>query len=506
MFTMRPISKTTFLQFQICPKDTWLRLHKPELVEMFALTEFEKHLFEQGNEVEEQARRLFTNGAIVTATGDEALEQTRSLMKGNSQAIFQATFLADGFFIKCDVLKRGAAPHSWDVFEIKGTNSKKEGSEDRDHISDLTFQKHVLQLAGVTVGRTFIVHLNKEYIRMGALEIQALFIIDDISEQVSELAAGLLEEMHAAREYLNQASEPNVGCDCHLSGRSRHCQTFAYSHPEIPEYSVHDIVRIGQSKKKIEYFMNERIYILNDVPDDYKLGDAQKLQVQAHKKKKPIIRQEAIEQVLAAYQYPLYFLDYETYAPAIPAFDTYSPYQRIPFQFSLHILREQGGEPEHIEFLHLDRSDPTAAVAELLERHIEPKGSVVVWFASFERGVNEEIGKRRSAYANQMQRINSQVVDLRDVFSKQHYVHPAFQGSTSIKAVMPVLVPELSYEGLAIKEGTMASEQWWKMTDHETPASGRDEIAKALRVYCGLDSYAMFAIWRKLNRVIAGEL
>jgi hypothetical protein len=503
---MLPISKTTFLQFQICPKDTWLRLHKPELVEAFKLTEFEKHLLEQGNEVEVYARQLFPGAVRVTATGDEALEETQHLMEGGTEAIFQATFLADGFFIKCDVLKRGAAPNSWDVFEIKGTNSKKEGSEDRDHISDLTFQKHVLELAGVTVGRTCLVHLNKDYIRTGPLDVQALFIIDDSSEQVSELAVGLLKEMHAAREYLNQASEPNVGCDCHLSGRSRHCQTFAYSHPEIPEYSVHDIVRIGQSRKKIEYFMNERIYVLDDVPDDYKLGDAQKLQVQAHKKQQPIIRRDAIEQVLGAYAFPLHFLDYETFAPAIPAFDTYSPYQRIPFQFSLHTLREQGSEPEHIGFLHLERSDPTAKVAELLERHIEPNGTVVVWHAPFERAVNEEIGRRRGAYAKQMQRINDQVLDLRDVFSKQYYVHPSFRGSTSIKAVMPVLVPELSYEGLAIKEGAMASEQWWKMTDGETAAGERERIAQALRTYCALDSYAMYAIWKKLHRVIAGEL
>jgi hypothetical protein len=227
--------------------------------------------------------------------------------------------------------------------------------------------------------------------------VEALFIIDDSSEQVNELGAGLLEEMHAAREYLNQASEPNIGCDCHLSGRSRHCRTFSYSHPEIPDYSVHDIVRIGQSKKKLEYFMDEHIYVIDDVPDNYKLGDAQKLQVHAHKKQQPIIDHDAIEQVLRSYTFPLYFFDYETYAPAIPAFDTYSPYQRIPFQFSLHVLRDKDGEPEHVEFLHPDRSDPTVAVAELLERHIDPKRTVVVWYAPFERGVNEEIGERRGA-------------------------------------------------------------------------------------------------------------
>jgi hypothetical protein len=100
---MLPISKTTFLQYQSCPKDTWLRLHKPELVEAFTLTEFEKHLLEQGNEVETCARRLFPGAVLVSATGDEAVDGTRRLMAGGTEAIFQATFLADGFFTKCDV-------------------------------------------------------------------------------------------------------------------------------------------------------------------------------------------------------------------------------------------------------------------------------------------------------------------------------------------------------------------------------------------------------------------
>lgn len=328
MYLMLPISKTTFLQFQICPKDTWLRLHKPELLEKFVPTEFEKHLFEQGNEVEEQARQLFPKGVLVTTTDDEAVEETRRLMAEGAEAIFQATFLTDGFYTKCDVLKPGAEIGSWDIFEIKGTNSMKEGNEDRDHISDLAFQKHVLELAGVTVGRTHIVHLNKEYVREGPLNVQALFIIDDSSRQVNAMAPGFLEEMHAARQYLNRADEPNVGCDCHLSGRSQHCRTFSYSHPEIPDYSVHDVVRIGQSRRKLKYFMDEHIFVIDDVPDDYKLGDAQQLQVRVHKTRQPIIVRDAIEQILGAYVFPLYFFDYETYAPAIPAFNTYSPYQK----------------------------------------------------------------------------------------------------------------------------------------------------------------------------------
>src|SRR4051812_10172970 len=99
---MDVISKSTFLQFQICAKDTWLRRHKPELVETFALTDFEKHLTEQGNEVEVYARQLFPGATLIASAGDDAVVETRRLMESGTEAIFQATFLADGFFVKCD--------------------------------------------------------------------------------------------------------------------------------------------------------------------------------------------------------------------------------------------------------------------------------------------------------------------------------------------------------------------------------------------------------------------
>jgi len=496
---MIPISKSTFLNFQICPKDTWLRLHRPDFVEKFALTDFDRQIMEQGNEVEAIARQLFPGAVLVLSTGDEALAETKRLMDAGTEAIFQATFLADGFFAKCDVLKRAATPNMWDVYEIKGTNSRKEGNEDRDHISDLAFQKSVLTRAGVTVGHTYIIHLNKEYVRTGALNIGALFTVAESDELVENVMPDITREMEAAREFLNQDKEPNIGCDCHLRGRSRHCRTFSYSHPDVPEYSVHDLVRIGNSKKKLEELVSKRLYDLAAVPDGFKLSEPQLLQIQAHKSQQPIIVPDAITEALAAYAFPLYFLDYETYAPAIPEFDGYSPYRRIPFQFSLHILRDETGEPEHVEFLHLDRTDPTLAVAELLAQTIGPEGTVLVWYAPFERGVNKEIGERLGGdHAARMDDINGRMQDLRDIFAKQHFVHPAFRGGTSIKDVLPVLVPELSYEGMAISDGTMASERWWAMTAPGMSADERKSIEAALRDYCRQDSLAMYRIWRVL--------
>jgi hypothetical protein len=91
-----------------------------------------------------------------------------------------------------------------------------------------------------------------------------------------------------------------------------------------------------------------------------------------------------------------------------------------------------------------------------------------------------------------MKRVNRQIVDLREVFSNEHYVHPGFRGSTSIKAVLSVSCPELSYDGLAIREEATVSEWWWEIVSGEG-ARKRQEIGDALRVYCKLETYAMYA-------------
>ncbi len=178
------ISKTTFLDYLFCAKNVWLKLHKPELLEKFALSEFEKHLLEQGNEVDAYARNLFPGGMEVVAKGEEAVLETSRFMSMKVPAIFQATFVEDGFLAKNDVLAYDKKSNKWNLYEVKGTNSLKENVSERDHIDDLTFQASVLKRAGVKVNKYFLVHLNKEYIKMGELDVEELFLKDDVTDKV----------------------------------------------------------------------------------------------------------------------------------------------------------------------------------------------------------------------------------------------------------------------------------------------------------------------------------
>jgi hypothetical protein len=497
----RIVTKTTFQEFLYCPKNIWLKLHKPELLDHFTLSDFELHLMEQGNEVESYARNLFPSGVEIVASGEAAVSETIRLMASGITCLFQATFIEDGFLVRNDVLKHDPLTNTWDLYEIKATNSIKENTE-RDHIADITFQASVLRRAGITLGKCFHVCLNKDYVRSGDLDINALFKIEDVTERVEERMQEVESQMEIARQYLNKQEEPPGGCECVYGVRSKHCTTFKYSNPHIPDYSVHDLTRIH--KTKLLALLEKKIYKLSDIEDpvSFKLTDKHKNQILAHKLSKPIIDTEQIHKELSALAFPLYFLDYEAFGPAIPEFNGYRPYQHIPFQFSLHIMRTPHSKLEHVEYLHTELSDPTKPIAELLKSTIVG-GTVISWYKHYEKRINKEIGERRPEYADFFSKINEEMYDLMDIFLDQHYIHNDFKGKTSIKIVLPVIAPELTYSDLEIHGGAQASNEWWKMVGAGISESERDAIRNNLRTYCTRDTYAMCVIWNHLQELVA---
>ncbi len=498
---MRLISKSQFLSYLTCPKDAWFRIHQPDLEE-FKVSETLQNIFNQGYEAEDYAKHLkiFSGYVEITAKGADIKKEVDALLAKKVPAIFQPTFIADGFIIRCDMLVWNGETEKWDLYEIK-SSSKRHDSGDRDHLSDAAFQSIVLERYGVPLGRKFIVHLNGEYIRQGDLDIEALFVQNDSTAKVDARRVTVAVEMEEAKEYLNQETEPKNGCDCLYYGRSSHCATFARSHSHVPEYSVHDISYIGKSPNKLRKLIEQNIYQLHDIGDTSDLTDRQQNQIETHKTKEKIIVKDEIANVLRGYAYPLYFLDYETFAPAVPLYDGYSPYKRMPIQFSLHYIEKEGGPLLHTDYVHLENSDPSEAVAKKLIEDIDPRGTVLAWNVGFERSVTNELADRLPAYANALRRICDQMQDLMDIFTKQHYVHHGFQGSASIESVMNVLLPDMSYDHLPYT-GQDVGFVWWKdiISKH---AADRAEKIRLITEYCKQDTLVMVEIWRILDAIVS---
>lgn len=492
------LSKTDYILYRECPKNVWYKLHKPNIYFQSELSEFEKTIIETGNEVELAARKLFPSGVLIERRDEKGQKATQGYITQKQEVLFQPIFTKDNYIAAVDILKFNQKTASYSIYEVKSTSSV----DEKIHYHDLSFQVNLLEKCGLKIDKAYLIHLSPEYIRSGELNLEQLFKIVDVSSEVSSVSENVSVEIVAALRYLSQDSEPNGFCCCIYKGRSRHCSTFQHANPEVPEYSVHDIARIGNSKAKLKELIDNNIFHLDKIPAHIKLTDIQQSQVDTHNLNKVLVSKEKILEEFNVLTYPLYFLDYETFPAAIPRFDGFSPYDQIPFQYSVDVLESADSEPKHYEFLYVETGDPSRSFAESLQKSLGTAGNIIVWHKSFECGINDKIAKRIPAMKPLMDSFKERIYDLEDVFKKQYHIHKDFRGGTSIKNILPVLVPKLSYKELEIRDGGSAADTWNKIVSDVFNDAEKEKAINDLKVYCGLDTYAMYAIWRELHKLL----
>ncbi|MBP6886039.1 MAG: DUF2779 domain-containing protein [Candidatus Pacebacteria bacterium] len=492
------LSKTNFIIALDCLKNAWLKIHKPEIYKQNPVSAFDKNIIETGNVIDVLARDLFPGGVHIEARDD--VDGAARLMASRTPVIYQPVFSAGNYLFVADIIVWNPVTGVYDLYEVKSSTVSEEdgGRKTDDYLIDIAFQKNVLDDAGIAVGTLNLVRLSKEYIRKGALDPQKLFFIEDMTAQVQGICADIRQQMEGAYERLASELEPKGHCDCIVKGRNSHCTTAWYSNADLPEYSVHSIARIH--KNKLSELVESGIFDIKDVPDYFELSDIQRRQVTTAQTNVEHIDRKGVADFLETLEFPLSFLDYETYPSALPRFDEYHPYQQIPFQFSLHVIESPAGEASHYDFITTDPTSPDASFASALQKHLPESGSVVVWNQKFEMGINTQIGERLPSVAAFMAQVNARVVDLMVPFygKTSIYDHPEFRGSASIKYVLPALVPHLSYKHLHIQEGGAASDTWNRIVTGEYSKQEAGVKTKALKEYCHLDTLAMVEIWRVL--------
>ncbi len=486
------LTKTDFKEYLLCGKCLWLKKKKPELYVEGEFSLFLKKLIKDGYEVEKYVQQLFPNGVFVGGDREHLVKKTQELLK-ETRTIFQATFETDaGLFVKLDILKFNTETNKWDIYEVKASSKIKTDLQ-HNHIKDITFQTIVAEKAGVDIGDSYIVLINKNYIRSGAVNVDELFVFEKVTEEVNEEKETVLKEIDDALDLLGRDDVSLNECGCLYKSDGQKCDCFYLFNPKVPEYSVHNIFQ----KNKLRLLINDNIFDIKDIPDEFELTKPQQDKVTLQKTGRPMINKLAISETLSSLQYPIYFLDYETYASPIPLLDGYKTNQNIVFQYSLHRL-DKDGTLEHFEYLANDLENATSGLLKSLKENLGSVGSVLVWYEVFEKGRNKELAELHPEYSEFMEDVNNRIYDLMKVFKKD-YLHPDFKGSASIKKVLPVMLPELSYKTLNIQNGTMALSEWEKMINSGLSEDEREEIQKNLLAYCKLDTLAMVEIFNKLK-------
>jgi len=493
------LSKSRFTKGVQCPKMLWMDEHKRELFDESVMNEA---VLKTGNEVGDLAMGYFGDYVEIGFDRENmkaSIKETQQQLAAGAPVICEATFSFDGNLCMVDIL-RVAADDSVDIFEVKSSTRI-----DDIYYHDAAYQCWVLTNCGLNVKSVNLMHLNNKYVRQGELDLQELFVVHDITDDVAVMQSGVAARIPLLKQLASQLEEPEqaIGLRCFSPYE---CGYRGYCWRDMPSPNVFDIGRTGP--RKASDLMDSGIITFEDVLNNpAQFNDKQLKQViTTLRDLPPYVDVEAIRDFRDTLSYPLYFLDFETFNPAIPPFDGIWPYQQIPSQYSLHFIESKGAPLQHREFLGEEGTDPRRQLAERLCADIPPNVCTLAYYMSFEKTVIAELARAFPDLSARLMNIRDNIRDLAVPFQNGDYYSKELKGSYSIKYVLPALFPddpELSYKALeGIHNGSEAMAAFADLP-RRTPEE-RAVIRNQLLAYCKLDTLAMVRIWEKLRELARG--
>ncbi len=482
---MVTLSKSKYMAGLRCPRLLWCHFNAPERIP--PVDEETQAIFDQGHEIGDWAKKLHPGGIEIARDGDQ-VEATKRLL-AKRVPLFEAAFAHGNGYCQVDLLIP-AGKDAWDIVEVKSSTEVK---EEKGHIDDVAFQRWCAEGAGLKIRKTFLMHVNNEYVRKGPIDPAQLLIAEDITEAASLKLPGIEPALQRMLAIIRRPDMPSplYGTECKYPKECDVCLK------DLPEDNVTQLYRLGQRAYPL---LNEGIVRITDLPPDVKLNGKQEAQIRAIRTGKPIVDAKQIRAFLKRLVYPLYLLDFEAVQPAVPLFDGTWPYQHVPFQLSLHIIERPGAAPSHQEFLADGPDDPRPGVIGALRR-IGPAGTILTYNQKFEKGVIDELAEAYPADAAWLRALHSRIDDLIIPFQNFWYYDPKQHGSCSIKAVLPALTGK-RYDNLEISEGNQAAREFLAITYRGEKRKDVKKLRAALLEYCAQDTQAMIDLLHVLEDAV----
>jgi predicted RecB family nuclease len=488
------LSKSRYLAGCQCPRRLWLRCHVPELAAATGPAQLSR--FDAGVEIGRRAHALFPGGVLVgedPLRHHEAVARTRALLAdANVPAIFEAAFTHAGVHVRADVLER-LADGAWGIREVKSAAGVK-----APHLHDVALQRFVLEGSGLRVPSVEVIHVNRDYVRGdGAVDWPRFFHRQDVTADVEPLRADIparVEFLHAVLALdETPAIEPSPHCFTPHA-----CEFWSHCTRDQPADSI--LYYLRSHPKRFAALRAAGIERIADIPDDFPLTGKQ-ARVRAVLRAGAEFVSVELGAGLAAAGPPACYLDFETLGPAIPLYPGTRPYERIPFQWSLHRLA--AGVLAHREFLAGGRVDPRRELVEALLDALGASSEPILVYSHFEADVLDELGRAVPDRAEALVSLRARLVDLLKIVSR-HVYHPSFGGSFSLKVVAPALIEGFGYDDLeGIASGDEATHAFvdlaQRLTQGAVSEAEEARVRGALRTYCERDTLALVELHRALR-------
>lgn len=480
------ITKELFLNAIACPLRAWYMCHSdraepPSLAQRFRM--------EQGLDVHRRARTLYPEGVSVEERGmQQAAARTQELMAdANRNAIFEAAFVSGEFRTRADLLVRNS--DAWDLIEVKSSVNDKP-----ELLDDMAYTAMVMQRAGCTIVRAILLLISRDY-RLGMAD-RDLFTSIDHTDAVKERITEFLGIADGIALTLQQDGQP----EAKIIPECRNCDYFATECLGASVgYPIFDIPRLRG--RRFDDLAAAGVVAVGDIPADYELTANQERVRNVIVSGQPEIG-TGLRDTLNAVTWPAYYLDFETFATAVPLYPNTEPYRAVATQFSVHVCAAPGEVTDHREFLAEPDDDPRPALAHQLVEVLGTTGSIIV-YSSYEQRILNDLATVCPDLADRIGSFVERLFDFERVFTEQ-YTHPQFHGKTSIKMTLPALVPEMSYDTMDIGDGDSASATFTFLAWGKYDPDEARTVRRNLLAYCKQDTLAMVNLHQRMEQ-IAGD-
>jgi len=446
------LTKSNYLLGLQCSKLLWVKLYDKERIP--DPDDFAMYRFKTGMKTEDLAKTLFPGGiAIPHEDFVQNLEDTQELLK-KRVPLFEPSFKFEQLYSRGDVLVP-VGVDEWDIVEMKSATRVKEVN-----LHDVSFQKYVYEKCGLKIRKSFLMHVNRDYVREGKLEPEKLFTMTDVSEDIKPLELGIESRITEMLRIVNSETIPD-----YIIGS--HCDN-PYECP-IKKECWADLA----GGNVLEYYQKNRVQCfklgshghvkLNRIPEYYS-SEHNPLQKQAVAVREGTdFEKRVLKKFLDELVYPLYYLDIRSINPAIPKYNGMRPYQRIPFQFSLHIQTSPHANVSHVSFLSDGKTNPRFLLLKILKDHIGSDGTILVFDKYKESGIFRDLAQTFFGFKPWIyDSILPRIKDVWQVFENFHYLDVDGALGHSIQFQLPKFC-DISHEDLDIFDGehrALLYEKW----------------------------------------------
>jgi hypothetical protein len=441
---------------------------------------------QEGQDVHRRAQSLHPNGVFAGS-----IDKTKQLILDRAvDVIFEAAFTVDGYTARADWIRR--VKGGWVIGEIKSSLFNEDGPKD-EHLEDLAYTVMVARRSGLPVKGCELVLMNRDW-RLGMPNAE-LFVVTDHTADVLPIADEFNRLWDQVAPLLLRRSKPSP----HWCWECRDCEYFADRcvGVGIPD-PIFQLPRLRENKFTELTAMD--VTRISAIPSDFKLTDSQQIAATAIRTKSLQIDAAEIRSALDSLEWPIGYLDFETLMTAVPLYPDVAPHEQLVTQYSLHVETSPGSELAHREYLADHVRDCREELATELIRDTAGCRTIVV-YSSFEKTQIRGLANLLPTYAPELARMEGKLFDLEPVV-RRGLVHPDFGGRSSIKVVLPVLAPDLSYADLEIGDGGAAVAAFAKLASGEVTEEEIRAVRGALLEYCKQDTLAMVRVLLAMRTLV----